>query len=153
MRLDLPDPVHVRPPPCDDPLLLDVPIALGAQAPRAARDVVAGVLAEWMPAALVERAQLVVSELVTNSLLHSGAGPGQHVTLTLRAWDRRCRVEVEDPGHEGAIAPRSPDLLNGGGMGLNLVAAVSECWGVIRDDGGSNRVWAQLVDADDAGLD
>jgi anti-sigma regulatory factor (Ser/Thr protein kinase) len=153
MRFDLPDPVHGRPPPSDDPLLLDVPIALGAQAPRAARAVVAGVLVEWMPAAVVERAQLVVSELITNSLLHSGAGHGEHATLTLRAWERRCRIEVEDAGRGGAIAPRSPDLLNGGGMGLNLVAAVSECWGVIREGDGPNRVWAQLVDADGAGLD
>jgi hypothetical protein len=38
-------------------------------------------------------------------------------------------------------------------MGLNLVAAVSECWGVLRDGDGLNRVWAQLVDADGAGLD
>jgi serine/threonine-protein kinase RsbW len=152
MRFDLPDPVHGRPPPCRDPVLLDVPITLGAQAPRAARDVVAGVLVEWMPAEIVERAQLVVSELVTNSLLHSGAGPGEKVTLTVRAWKRRCRIEVEDPGRRGVVAPRSADLLNGGGMGLNLVAAVSECWGVIRDAGGPNCVWAQLVDADGAGL-
>jgi hypothetical protein len=59
---------------------------------------------------------------------------------------------VEDPGRGGPVAPRPADLLNGGGMGLNLVAAISECWGVIRDRDGRNRVWAQLVDADGAGL-
>jgi anti-sigma regulatory factor (Ser/Thr protein kinase) len=148
MRFDLPNPVHGRPPPCSDPVLLDVPIVLGVQAPRAARDVVAGVLLEWLPTAVVERAQLVVSEMITNSLQHSGAAPGERVTLTLRAWEGRCRIEVDDPGRSGVIAPRAPDLRNGGGMGLNLVAAMSESWGVVRDGDGRNRVWAQLVDAD-----
>jgi anti-sigma regulatory factor (Ser/Thr protein kinase) len=153
MRLDLPDPVPGRPPPSEDHALLDVPIAVSTQAPRAAREVVGAALVEWMPAAIVERAQLVVSELVTNSVLHSGAAAGEDVTVRLRALAPRCRIEVEDPGRGGAIAPRTPDPLRGGGMGLHLVAAISECWGVIRNDDGPSRVWAQLLDADGAGQD
>jgi anti-sigma regulatory factor (Ser/Thr protein kinase) len=153
MRFDLPDPVDGRPPLFQDQLLLDVPIAVSPQAPRAAREVVAAALVEWMPAAIVERARLVVSELVTNSLLHSGAPAGEHVTVRLRALAPRCRIEVEDSGRGGAIAPRAPDPVLGGGMGLHLVAALSESWGVIRDGDGPSRVWAQLLDADGAGQD
>lgn len=153
MRLDLPDPVPGRPPPSQDQVLLDVPIAVSTQAPRAAREVVAAALLERISAAIVERAQLVVSELVTNSLLHSGAADGEDVRVRLRALRPGFQIEVEDPGREGAIAPRPPDPLRGGGMGLHVVAAISECWGVIRDDDGPSRVWAQLLDADAAGQD
>ena len=55
-----------------------------------------------------------------------------------------CRLEVEDPGRDGVIAPQPQDLRNGGGMGLNLVQMLSERWGVVRAAEGPTRVWAQL---------
>ena len=53
------------------------------------------------------------------------------------------RLEVEDPGRGGVIAPRAPDL--GGGFGLNLVQELSERWGLERVAAGGTRVWAQLA--------
>jgi anti-sigma regulatory factor (Ser/Thr protein kinase) len=133
--------------------LMEISVVSGAAAPAAARHAVR----RWLGARTTESvridAPLVVSELVTNSVLHSGAAAGEDVTVRLRALAPRCRIEVEDPGRGGAIAPRTPDPLRGGGMGLHLVAAMSECWGVIRNDDGPSRVWAQLLDADGAGQD
>ena len=55
------------------------------------------------------------------------------------------RLEVEDPGRGGVIAPRDPDL--SGGFGLNLVHGLCERWGLERVAAGGTRVWAQLARA------
>jgi len=56
-----------------------------------------------------------------------------------------CRLEVEDRGRDGVIAPKPMDRVNGGGMGLNLVQMLSERWGLERVLAGGTRVWAQLA--------
>jgi hypothetical protein len=63
-----------------------------------------------------------------------------------RAASAQCavRLEVEDPSHRGAVAPRPPDLAGGGGFGLNLVQELSERWGLECDAAGGTRVWAQV---------
>jgi hypothetical protein len=53
------------------------------------------------------------------------------------------RLEVEDSGRRGVIAPGPPDPERGDGFGLRLVPALSERSGRKRVEGGS-RVWAQL---------
>jgi hypothetical protein len=55
------------------------------------------------------------------------------------------RLEVEDPGRDGAVAPRQAGLNGGGGRGLNLVQTISERWGVERVAAGGTHVWAQLA--------
>jgi two-component sensor histidine kinase len=144
MQPDLSGAVHVR----TDVLLLCAPIALSTSAPRLARDAVVDALAGRMSATMADRARLVVSELVTNSLVHGAAGQGEEVLVTLHATENGCQIEVKDPGRTGAIAPRAPDRVNGGGMGLLVVDAVCARWGVLRDEDGSSRVWAELSDGD-----
>jgi anti-sigma regulatory factor (Ser/Thr protein kinase) len=150
MRSEFPYPVDQRPPTpvrLEGAVWLDEPIALDALAPRTAREKVVDALAGRVSALTIEQAKLVASELVTNSLVHSGAGEGAEITVTLRAGARGCRIEVKDPGHRGgAITPRAPDRVNGGGMGLIVVDAMCAQWGVLRDADGSSRVWAELVD-------
>jgi len=89
------------------------------------------------------RAQLLASELVTNSVRHSGVPEGAAIVVRVHLSSGICRLEVEDPGHEGVIAPRPADPRRGG-MGLNLLATLSESWGVIRAAAGPTRVWARL---------
>ena len=52
---------------------VEVRLALDVHAPAAARAAVTGALRDRVPAAVLEHAQLLVSELATNSVLHSGA--------------------------------------------------------------------------------
>ena len=54
-------------------------------------------------------------------------------------------IELEDPGHDGVIAPRRPDPINGDGFGMQLVQALSERWGLERAPEGGTRVWARLA--------
>ena len=93
----------------------------------------------------LDDALLVVSELVTNGVCHSGASDGA-IVVRVELTDTMVRLEVEDPGRDGAIAPRAPDL-GGGGFGLNLVQALCERWGLERAAAGGTRVWAQLARA------
>ena len=122
----------------------EVAIPLGVQAPGVARSVVAEWLADQVAPRVLEAALLLVSELVTNSVQHSGVPEGEDVVVRVDLWRDGCRLEVEDPGRDGVIAPHPQDLLKGGGMGLHLVQMLSERWGVVRAAEGPTRVWAQL---------
>jgi len=114
-------------------------------APGAARLVVAQRLRDRVAAGVLDNAQLVVSELVTNSVRHSGARVTDAVVLRVEFTRTVVRVEVEDCGRAGVIAPRRPDFESGGGFGLQLVQALSERWGLERVAQGGIRVWAQLA--------
>jgi anti-sigma regulatory factor (Ser/Thr protein kinase) len=120
-------------------------LSLDVQAPAVARAAVADRLGDSVTTAVLEAAQLVVSELVTNGVRHSGASGGETLTVRLALSAGTVRLEVEDPGSDGTVAPRQPDVDGGGGRGLNLVQAISERWGVERVAGRGTRVWAQLA--------
>jgi anti-sigma regulatory factor (Ser/Thr protein kinase) len=123
---------------------LEILFPLDARAPGAARTAVEVYLGGRVAPSALDDAQLLVSELVTNSVCHSGVPAGGTLVLRLQLGWGWCHMEVEDPGHEGAVAPHPADLLNGSGMGLNLVQMLSDRWGVERANERGTRVWAHL---------
>ena len=122
----------------------EVAIPIGVHAPGAARRVIAESLGDHVAPSVLETALLLVSELVTNSVRHSGVPEGEDVVVRVHLWRDGFRLEVEDPGRDGVVAPRPQDPVSGGGMGLHLVQTLSECWGVVRAAEGPTCVWAQL---------
>jgi anti-sigma regulatory factor (Ser/Thr protein kinase) len=126
---------------------MEAQLPLDVRAPGAARIVVAQVLAERVAASALERARLVISELVSNSVRHSGAPAAAGVVVRVRVVDGGFWLEVEDPGRNGVVAQRAPDQTDGGGFGLHLVQALSEQWGIDRAAKAGTRVWAHLSDA------
>ena len=122
---------------------LKVSLPLDGRGPRAARSVVQG-LRDRIARSVLDDAQLVVSELVTNAVRHSGASGGGVVVLYVEVTGTTVRLEVGDPGCGGVIAPRAPDLEHGGGFGLHVVRALSERWGLEQAAAGGTRVWADL---------
>ncbi|MFB7914383.1 ATP-binding protein [Streptomyces sp. NPDC056061] len=89
-----------------------------------------------------EAAVLIVSELVTNAMVHTGSA---RVLCELRCLDRRLRIAVQDQGHQ----PGGPRLCRTAddehGRGLFLVDAMSSSWGSRYAGFGSGRiVWAEL---------
>jgi anti-sigma regulatory factor (Ser/Thr protein kinase) len=122
---------------------LEVSLPLDTRAPGAAR-IVVDALRGRVPTPVLDSARLVVSELVTNSVLHCEAPAGAVVVVRVQLTGTMVRLEVGDPGCGGVIAPRAPDPERGGGLGLNIVQTLSERWGVERAVAGGTRVWAQL---------
>ncbi|PBC76083.1 histidine kinase-like protein [Streptomyces sp. TLI_235] len=114
----------------------------GAGDVRAGRVFTTRVLGEWgRPGGEEFRADtlLVVSELLSNGLLHAG-GP---VELTLRRNWPTIRVEVFDTG-PGSPEPHDPrESGRPGGRGLHIVDRLSTDWGVVRHRHGKT-VWADL---------
>ena len=129
-----------------DPLaeLAELRLGVGVHAPEVARAVLVSTLRDRVPASVLDDAQLVASELITNSVLHSGTSPDAALLIRVRLSSALLRLEVEDRGRDASIAPHPPDLERGGGFGLNIVDSLSEDWGVERTAGGT-RVWAQLA--------
>jgi anti-sigma regulatory factor (Ser/Thr protein kinase) len=86
---------------------------------------------------LAECAELGVSELVTNALLHATAP----LTVRVRGTREHPRVEVRDGSRDlplmpGAEVRDEDDLLLTFGRGLSIVARCSTAWGVeVEDDG------------------
>jgi anti-sigma regulatory factor (Ser/Thr protein kinase) len=93
---------------------------------------------------VLDRARLLISELATNSVRHSGAIPGDDLVLRVQPSKTTVRLEVEDSGRGDVVVARPPDLNGGGGFGLNLVHTLSERWGVEYAVAGGTRVWARL---------
>lgn len=126
-----------------DPEMVEAVLPLDVQAPSAARFVVADFLRARLPARLVETAQLIISELVSNSLRHNAAPQDQAVVIRVALDRGTWRLEVEDPGGGGVLAP-DPDRAAAGRLGMNLVQSLSECWGVEHAAERGTRAWAYL---------
>ena len=109
-------------------------------APRAAR----AAIAQWMPAStprtLLQDAKLLVSELVTNSVRHGGAG-GAPIVVSAGTSDRAAWFDVADAGDRSRVSLRPPT--GAGGMGLNIVHEVASQWGT--SDGDGTHVWFELA--------
>ncbi|MBG0850670.1 SpoIIE family protein phosphatase [Streptomyces spinoverrucosus] len=83
---------------------------------------------------------LVVSELVTNALVHTD-GP---VRLDLTLVDSRLRVAVADTSPRSPVKPTRIGWEATGGRGLLLVEAMSAAWGTVPVSGGK-QVWSELA--------
>jgi anti-sigma regulatory factor (Ser/Thr protein kinase) len=112
------------------------------QAPAVARDHVQRFLAaEGDTNGTCGRAAVVVSELVTNAVLH-GRRP---IELELSADESTVRIEVfdGDRDHQG-VARRPVGVDDHHGRGLHVVDALARRWGVDAHARGK-VVWAELA--------
>lgn len=105
------------------------------------RRILSAQLRYWHMDALIDRAALGVTELLSN--VHRHAQPDKLCTVEIELVLDRLTVSVRD--HD----PRMPEVRDvessaTSGRGLAMVAAVSESWGV-RPDGESGKVvWFTL---------
>ncbi|MEU9886373.1 ATP-binding protein [Sphaerisporangium sp. NPDC051011] len=85
---------------------------------------------------------LLVSEVVSNAVVHSNSRNGGKVTLALADCHDFVHVDVVDAG--GEEAPRVRDDESGeSGRGLLIVQTLASGWGV-RQDLTSRTVWFQV---------
>ncbi|MFD4601466.1 SpoIIE family protein phosphatase [Streptomyces sp. NPDC058464] len=111
------------------------------EAARHARRFSRRVLRSWgMTDEAMDTALLVVSELVTNALIHTD-GP---VRLDLTLVDHRLRIAVADASPRSPVKPTNIGWEATGGRGILLVEAMAVAWGTVPASGGK-QVWADLV--------
>ena len=126
-----------------DDEMVEAVLHLDVQAPAAARALAGDFLRARVSPRLVDIAQLIMSELVSNSLRHNAAPHGQAVVVRVALERGTWRLEVEDPGGGGVLAP-DPERAAAGRLGMNLVQSLSECWGVEHAAERGTRAWAFL---------
>jgi len=118
-------------------------------APGSARAHVVNVLREWRLAVLAEAAELIASELVTNSVLATRAVGwpvrqppvrlwlfSDRASVLVHVWDAIAAAPV--PGEAGAD--------DESGRGLAIVGALSQAWDYYPDAGFGGKVtWALIA--------
>jgi anti-sigma regulatory factor (Ser/Thr protein kinase) len=127
------------------------PVPPVAGAVSAVRRGTAAVLAEWsLPADVVEDALLVVSELVTNAIIHACPPAVLRVSWSPDDGGRTLSIEVTDTGPD--LAPgcsRAGIDPDEHGRGETIVRALAARHGIRVHPGGVTR-WAELAIARDA---
>ncbi|WP_445548306.1 ATP-binding SpoIIE family protein phosphatase, partial [Frankia sp. CiP1_Cm_nod1] len=122
------------------PALVDVALPAEPESAVRARSVVGRVLTGRRLAAVADDALLLVSEVVTNAVLHARSD----LVLRVHQEGDRLRVSVDD--REGTRMPRrrtSGDDRESG-WGLMIVDVIARGWGV-ETTGDGKRVWFDLA--------
>jgi anti-sigma regulatory factor (Ser/Thr protein kinase) len=115
---------------------------------REARDAVTELLEQnGCDDRLMESARLVVSELVTNAVVHAGTHIGLRCRLDVVACS--VRIEVTDMRPDAQPVLRASDSFGeGGGWGLKFVSTLGSNWGVATSEH-HKTVWCDVGGPDD----
>jgi anti-sigma regulatory factor (Ser/Thr protein kinase) len=97
-------------------------------------------LTGWGRADRAEDIRLCVSEIATNALVH-GTVPGHGFLIKLDADEEVVRLEVHDSRRQRPEARQAADT-DLSGRGLELVAALSDDWGVEERTPLGKIVWS-----------
>jgi len=126
----------------DPPILEDAQqshvFGRGRHAPKKARRFVSEVLREWNVGELTDSANLIVTELATNAMLHARSG----FTVSMAQTGSVVRIAVGD------TASAVPQRARGGaaalvGRGIPIIEALAARWGHLALEEGK-LVWADL---------
>jgi anti-sigma regulatory factor (Ser/Thr protein kinase) len=124
--------------------LAEIALPAGPRAPGAARCIVDHCLSGLVTQRVLHDAELLVSELVTNSLQHGELRDGDGVLVSVYLASDRLRLEIQNPGTAGVVAASRAGRGSGhGGFGLDLVDLLAARWGVIRSR--NTRVWFEMA--------
>jgi anti-sigma regulatory factor (Ser/Thr protein kinase) len=108
------------------------------QSPALARMLLRQALAECPPP-LIESAELLVSEIVTNAVRHAETGLVLEMTPTRTGF----RVVVEDTSADNVVPVQPGPADADAGRGLRVVDALAGSWGWERTPTGK-RVWFEV---------
>jgi serine/threonine-protein kinase RsbW len=111
------------------------------RSPGLARRVARDALTTWQLTHLTDTVVLLISELVTNAVLHARTG-GSGLALLLEYHGACLRIEVHDADLR-VPEPRVPATLDQSGFGFVIVDALADKWGV-RETASGKAVWAEL---------
>ncbi|MFJ8937686.1 SpoIIE family protein phosphatase [Streptomyces sp. NPDC102365] len=101
-------------------------------------------LHDWPSVDQVDSAVLLVSEMVTNVLVHTDADALLVAEMTGTAGTRRIRIQVTD-GSDDLPHRRHPGELASSGRGLVLTELLADAWGV-DPRGEGKSIWFELYE-------
>jgi anti-sigma regulatory factor (Ser/Thr protein kinase) len=96
--------------------------------------------AAQLPASLCQTAALLVSELVTNAVIHGRTT----ATVEVHRPADTLRVTVSDDNPALPAAGEAPDFDAENGRGLLIVSKLAPRWGIEPGDGGK-AIWFELA--------
>ena len=95
--------------------------------PAQARRIIAEELGPWVPDRVLDDIKLMVSELITNGIVHGRSDPGEAVMLDVvingHVW---CRVLDHGRGFARRVGRDAPEA----GWGLQIIEQLSDRWGM-----------------------
>ncbi|MET7363578.1 ATP-binding protein [Streptomyces sp. NPDC005562] len=104
-------------------------------------------IAPYEPACSIDDCVLMISELVTNAVVHSRSDEPWVVRVEWFREDGSLRVEVHNPGLPDAVRLRRPDADDAHGRGLLLVDSVADSWHAGPSRFGGTVVCFRMADA------
>ncbi|MEU9861785.1 SpoIIE family protein phosphatase [Streptomyces sp. NPDC047971] len=110
----------------------------------AARQHMRQLLHDWVDEDQVDSAVLMVSEMVTNVLIHTDGDALIVAEVTCHEAGRRMRVEVSD-GSDELPHKRHPGEMASSGRGLVLMEMLAHAWGV-DPQGEGKSIWFELAE-------
>jgi anti-sigma regulatory factor (Ser/Thr protein kinase) len=119
--------------------VLELELEGGADAPARARAALRTLNGELGD--LYEDVSLLVSELVTNAVVHAKSKVVRLVVLFKARQDFRVEVASAGPLWEPPAEPRPGPL---GGFGFFFVEQLAQDWGIVRE-GPETRVWFDVA--------
>ncbi|HET9732089.1 MAG TPA: response regulator [Acidimicrobiales bacterium] len=109
---------------------------------RAARRFVTEILERWDCRPAIDTLELILSEVVANSVEHAGSDP----EVAVRLLDGLLRVEVSDDSDDlPAMATTTGDGIAVRGRGMRIVDSEASRWGAHRRPGGGKVVWFEVA--------
>jgi anti-sigma regulatory factor (Ser/Thr protein kinase) len=100
----------------------------------------------WLSDAIGDQAadtiRLATTELVSNAVRHGDLSQDDEILLVVDLGNEVVRVDVEQPTSVEAARVQPPDADRDGGLGLMIVDAFSERWGVT--EGTPGHVWFEV---------
>jgi signal transduction histidine kinase len=126
------------------PRSLELKLAGGAAAPAQARGWALSCLDGAPIGISSDEVALIVSELVTNSVVHARVDASRELTVTAALLSDVCRITVSDPGSDTEPRLRASDPSIPGGLGLRIVDHLCTDWGTFRGADSARHVWCDI---------
>lgn len=121
---------------------LELTLPRTVEAPGIARAAITGMCRDLeLAGQACQTLVLLVSEVVSNAVLHSSGPSDASISLTADARVDAVRVTVTDDGEGFVPGPRDPERVEGG-YGLYLVEKAASRWAVVP--GAPTRVWFEI---------
>ena len=127
--------------PVDSQPAVETTVVSGLGAPAEARRAFAS-FCSGLSDDVTHTGSLLISEVVTNAVLHGSAGDSSTIALHFAVVGDVVQVEVADDGAGFEPRREQAPLDAESGRGLEIVEALARSWGV--DAGRPTRVWFEL---------